>query len=238
MIVSAMLCWFDEPLGLLGHAVLGASFIADKLYAMDGRYDSVRDTETFLSSQAEYNAIRSIGEAVGLKVEIGHIDRSWKGQVEKRNALLEWAAAGSDWVFPLDADWQILGDREAIRKEMSESTAEALVVNFYESYNPLLPARIDSCIPGRPFQGVPLLMRSMRNMRVDTSHWRYSGEREDGTRVVLWGLAPYPKCVEQDLQAYCLFEHRCRFRDDMRNNRDNDHYAIALEQAQTMGFEL
>jgi hypothetical protein len=238
--VTAMLAWFDEPLDLLITAVTGAAVIADRIVAADGAYELVPDRKAS-SPQKQRLAIRETARKVGLECEFLR-PRLWKGQVEKRNSLLQEAVQGSDWVFPVDADWRIEGDREAIRDELEDTEFDSLAVNFFQPSNPerdtskIAPHRWHAENAGQTSY-LPILMRVFPEMRVEKLHWVYSGVKDE-RRIGLWGGAHfYPPGSVGTLRAPHRFEHRCLFRDDKTLERNRIFCEERDRERERVGFE-
>jgi hypothetical protein len=242
MKITAMLSWFDEPCDLLRQCVKGASVIADRIVAADGAYELIHDRKP-ISPKAQKLAIADETRKQGLKCSFVP-PRLWRGQVEKRNAVLQEACKGSDWVMILDADWKITGDRKLIRREIAASDAEQIAVDFIQPENYERPIEesapnvwhvSEAGIPRRH----PLIFRVMRDMRCESHHWIYSGVRPSGVRVGLWGgQGIYDTPNTHILTAPHCFEHLCLFRDEKRiirnrlfcNARDADVAAFGVER--------
>jgi hypothetical protein len=227
MIITAMLCWFDEPAALLRQVVKSAAVICDRIVAADGAYELIHDRAPE-SPPAQKRAIEDECKKRKLKVEFLE-PRLWKGQVEKRNAVLRHAAEGSDWVMVLDADWKITGERQLIRREIAEVAqrdVEQIMVEFIEPNNPdrdisISAPNIWHVSECEITRRNPLIFRSMKDMRCEQHHWIYSAERANGTRVGLWGgIGLYPMPQSHILLASHRFEHMCLFRDDKRIQRN------------------
>lgn len=237
-----MLNWFDEPCDLLRQCVRGASVICDRIVAADGAYELIHDRKP-ISPKAQKRAIADEAKKCGLKVSFVP-PRLWKGQVEKRNAVLREACKGSDWVMILDADWKITGDREAIREEIAASDAEQILVAFVQPENHERPLRESAPNIWHVSEaGVqrrhPLIFRAMKDMRCERHHWIYSGLRPNGTRVGLWGgHGIYDLAHSHILEAPHGVEHLCLFRDEKRiirnrlfcDARDADVAAFGVER--------
>jgi hypothetical protein len=241
VIVTMMLAWFDEPTELLHDAVTSAAVIADRIVVADGAYDLVPDRSDE-SDPDQWYAIEEAADDAGLECKFLP-SALWTGQVEKRNALLQAAAPDSDWVMPLDADWRLTGDRDAIRAELADTDAEQFTVAFHEPHNPDRPlAETASHQWHAEYAGQtkrePLLFRALDDMRLEQTHWFYSGVRPDGTRVGLSGGARlYPEAVTRDLAAPLLIEHRCLFRDDKQIVRNRFFCEARDLERERVGYE-
>jgi hypothetical protein len=243
MRVTAMLAWFDEPPALLRQAVSSAATIADEIVAVDGAYQQTPNPKP-RSPQRQTEAIYRAAVKAGIRCAIVRPTDIWEGQVAKRDYMIQIASEHSDWVFPLDADWIVTGDREAIRAELEASTADEIEVQLAE---PLNPKRALEDIPvhqwHRDYAGetewVPLLYRSMPEMHCEQIHWAYTGLK-DGERIGLWGGKTWWPAGEMGrLKADCLFEHRCLFRADKHILRNVTYAAVRADEVDRMaGREL
>ena len=128
MIVTATLCWWNEDPSLL-EACLRSVTIADRIVAFDGAYARYPGA-TVRSPEEQAQVIRDFGGEVVVP------DRLWKGQCEKRTAIMQRAAEGSDWIAVVDADWIVHADRESVRAQLADSTADAYSAPFTNPPNP------------------------------------------------------------------------------------------------------
>ena len=95
-------------------------------------------TSSSTSPRTQKQAIIETAERNGLEVEFLP-PQIWDGQVTKRDAVLQAALPGSDWVMVLDADWKIHGERDEIRAELEAFLAEGIdqvAVNFIQPDDP------------------------------------------------------------------------------------------------------
>jgi len=238
VIVTAMLSWYDEPPELLREAIEGAAVLADRVVAADGAFSLLDDAKPE-SELSQEHAIITEAERWGLDVEFLP-PRIYKGQIGKRNALLKHATRptlkadwDSNWVFPLDADWKIVGDRSAIRSELAMLHGkgfEQVSVPFMEPLNPEFGVRL-------AVDRIPLIMRAMPGMQIEQAHWIYSGLRR-GERVGLWGGdALYPPAKTAELQAPLLIQNRLYFRDAYRLERSQGYAKRVAEYVSEHGAE-
>lgn len=243
MIITAMLAFYDEPVDLLSDAVTGAAVLADRIVAFDGRY-RLAPGEALNSPLEQTTMIKRTAEGLGLECRVVAAREAWVGQVAKRNAMLRFACNwGADWVFPLDADWRISGNREQIRAEIEETPAEAMMVRFYQPEN---PDRVTREIAPHEWHiheagmtnWMSLIYRVYEDMRVEQNHWTYSGVRKDGVRVGFWGGEfVYQPAYNRRLESPHLFEHRCLFRDDLRLTRNRDFCVARDAEVRVNGVE-
>ncbi len=245
MKVTLMLAWFDEPEELLYAAVTSAAVIADRVIAADGAYEQVADKRAS-SPASQRKAIERAALTAGLELDFLPT-RIWKGQVEKRNALLRAASEGfktGDCLMPLDADWVLHGSREAVRHELEHSGyVEEWRVWFHQTVNPnrsLASAPHDwhRAHNGKSHR-ISLLFRALYDMRLEKTHWHYSGKRKSGVRIGLCGgpKLGYQKPVARELQAPFWIEHRAMFRDDKQLERNKLFCQMRDKERDLVGFE-
>jgi len=129
MIVTGALCWWNELPEDLDRCVRGLGDVCDRVIALDGAY-SRYPTGTARSSEDQLDAIRKAAKDVGLDCMIVQPDRLWRGQVEKRNALIGMASVGSNWFATVDADHIIKADRETIREALKRESADVVEVPY------------------------------------------------------------------------------------------------------------
>ena len=134
MIVTAALCLWNERPADLTACIAGAAKIADRVVALDGAYRRYPGA-TVTSDPRQAKAIRAACEKAGIECLIVTPDRLWAGQIEKRSYLLALATVGSEWIVTLDADHIIDTDREAVRAELYNSTADVVEVPFITPRN-------------------------------------------------------------------------------------------------------
>lgn len=224
MNITLMLAWFDEPEEMLHRCVTSAGVIADRVVAADGAYKLVADRAP-TSPASQRRAIERAATEAGLDVDFLPA-RLWEGQVQKRDALLRAATRGGgedDFVMPIDADWVLHGDRQAVRRELAAATAEQFRVQITQPANGDhngYPHSWHRNRDGKTWRQ-ELLFRVLGEMCLERLHWWYSGVRADGTRVGLAGGAElYPRATLATLRADFLIEHRCMFRDTKQLERN------------------
>lgn len=212
MIVTAMLAWYDEDPDILYRAVHSAGVIADRIVAADGRWEFYTGQD--ISPPDQYDAIIQAAHDADLQVAIDHRPL-WSGQVGKRNHLLAMAT-GSDWVLPLDADWELKGNRTRIRTQLEKTEADAMLVLFHTPPNgnaPLQDVAATSWHESLSNQTIlePFVMRYLPEIRIDDYHWQHSGLDTNGNRVALWGTH-HPESTRAHLSDMTI-THWCLHRD-------------------------
>ena len=218
MIVTAALPWYDEAPEDLDRYVRALPVVADRLVALDGGYARYPGAKP-RSAKAEEAAIRDAAADIGLPVEVVIPDRIWPGQLAKRTALYNAAAAGSDWIFTLDADHiPTGGDRATIRAELETVELEdGVEVDFYTPPNPARPiekaAATDwhASLSGQT-TSIRLFLRALPEIQVEHYHWWVSALK-CGVRVWIYGGDDrYPASSWRRLSAPLVVEHLCLFR--------------------------
>jgi hypothetical protein len=210
-----MLAWYDEDPAMLHRAVSSLHVIADRLVAADGRWDYYPG-ETTGSPSEQREAITDAAGEHGITVLFDEPVRAWSGQVEKRNHLLGMAQP-SDWLLPLDADWELEGEREPARRALETAAADALTVRFYTPppgrdvrLHDVASTAWHANMAGTTVRE-PLVWRNLPEIRIENQHWMYSAVK-DGRRVSLWGYQ-YPPADTADLDAVRIVHH-CLSRDE------------------------
>jgi hypothetical protein len=192
VIVTAALAWWDEPPETLDACIRSVAAVADRVVAIDGAYSRYPDaTVTSPAGQAE--AIRAAAEAAGMECLVLQPDRLWRGQVEKRTALLSLAAAGSDWIAVVDADHLVHCDPGMTRLSLQQ--ADPGVDAFYVPLTTPVPQGVDidrasatawhKLVAGTRVDFMHLY-RAHPGFRVERFHWWYSAVSR-GERVWMWG---------------------------------------------------
>jgi hypothetical protein len=220
VIVTAALAWFDERPEDLDRYVRSLAGFCDRLVAVDGPYERYPRSRVG-AGLAEEKAIARAANAIGLDYRINTSPHIWRGQVEKRNYLYEFAAEGSDWIFTLDADHILHGPAEPFRHELEHVTADRVEVPFYTTPNYARPLAVTAATEWHENmvgQTIPtaLLLRALPEMRVEDYHWQVSALK-DGERVWVSDTndpGRYPTTEAHTLEAPLLVEHRCMYRRD------------------------
>jgi hypothetical protein len=132
--------------------------------------------------------------------------------------------------MPLDADWEITGDRDLIRAELATTKADAITVPIHTPGNPTQPpnhvaaTEWHSGLADKTIHE-PLIWRNLEDIRIDNFHWHYSAIK-DGRRIRLWGDGNYPKAKTRALKAPMVIHHWCLHR-DQRTIQANREYCVA-----------
>jgi hypothetical protein len=187
MIVTAALCWWNERPADLIACIEGAAKIADRVVALDGAYRRYPGA-TIASDPAQAKAIRAACAKAGLDCLVVTPDRLWAGQIEKRSLLLAMAAVGSEWIVTLDADHIIQTDREAVRNELYNSTADVVDVPFItpkdRKRGNFAAGQWHLAQADGP-QMIPQVWRASLQLSVERHHWWVSGI-QNGQKVWAW----------------------------------------------------
>ena len=241
-----MLCWFDEPPTLLRQAVKSAAVICDRLVAADGAFWLVPDRRA-KSPKAQRAAI--IRQAAESHIEVEFLKpRIYEGQVTKRDAVLQRAMVGSDWVMTLDADWVIQGKRKQIRAELETMLADQVdqvVVNFVTPDDASRgwaekAANEWHIRQAGTYQELAFIYRVQPEMHYGKNHWSLYAVRADGKKLGLFGatgtyLHEQPKTAK--LQAEHTFAHMCLFREQKQVVRNRGYIYKRDMEAERVGFE-
>lgn len=214
MIVTAMLAWFNEEPATLHRAITSLHTIADHVIAIDGGWDLYPGAQPS-SPPEQAAAINHAATSIGIHADI-RTGQTWTSQIAKRNHMLQ-LAHNADWVLPLDADWELQGDRTLTRTQLATTPADALIVPFHTPANP--DANLDDVAATQWHKNQagttdhqPLIYRNLEDIRVEDHHWYYSGIR-DGQRVALWGCeSRYPQAHTATLNAPFRIVHHCLYR--------------------------
>lgn len=240
-----MLAWWDEPPQDLYACVRSMRVVCDAVVAVDGAYEMTPGA-TRLSPDDQPDAIRKAAHDSGMDCTIAYPEKIWTGQVEKRNFMLQLACRDSDWVVAVDADHRLTGDREAVRAELERVMPWADSV-FHRFYTPLPedPRDVERLAPhewhkkfaGKSFEH-SLVIRVLDDMRVEESHWGYTGTK-NGHRVTVgaWKHDDIPAGQYHTLAAPFQFNHVCFQRDVMRLNRNRDYCEIRDRFVSEHGYE-
>lgn len=246
MNITAMLCWFDEPEELLRQAVRSAAVICDRIVAADGAFKLAPDAKP-QSDTPQKHAIRKEAAKQGLELD-WLVPQIWEGQVAKRDAVLQRAKEGSDWVMTLDADWKITGDRAAIRDELEQMHANGYQQVAVDFVTPDDPSRSwDEKAANHwhveqagKFEQLPLIYRVLPKMEYRKNHWSIYCIDEAGDPLGLFGANNFGSCGLAKtgyLSANHLFEHLCLFREQKQIQRNREYISVRDEAALTLGYE-
>lgn len=245
MKITAMLAWWDEPADELYACVRSMSVACDAVVAVDGAYEMTPGA-TLLSAPDQAEAIRQASKDADLDCTIVLPEKIWTGQVEKRNAMLERAVDGSDWVIAVDADHRLVGDRTQIRIELLRvrDEAESIRHDFYtpppgdvRDLERLSPHPWHMKLAGKTIEH-SLILRVLDDMRLERDHWGYSGVH-NGQRVALgnWRAQNIPPGRYHRLATPFRVDHVCFARDLMRLDRNRVYCATRDAFKSSNGFE-
>lgn len=231
-----MLAWWDEPADELYDCVTSMRVLCDRVVAADGAYEMTPGA-TATSSPVQVEAIEEAARAAGLECTILQPEKVWGGQVEKRAAILDEAVVGADWVIAVDSDHRLVGDRDPLRQELEQlGDVDSILHDFYTppppaigSVDRLSPHEWHTKLCGKTIQH-SLLFRVLLEMRIEQTHFGYSGIRR-GQRVAVgnWRSDDYAQGRHQRLRNEFRVDHLCFFRDLMRLDRNRD-YCIARDK--------
>lgn len=242
VVITAALCWYDEPPAILRRLIHSLTGLCDRLVAVDGGWELVDDAKPH-SPTAQVSAIRDVARRANIQAVIHQPDKLWKGQVEKRDWMMREAAEGSDWVLVVDADYEIhCPNPHYVRRELRHTSADALRVNFHTpvprgEYGPEVFAHEWHEKLAGVTKETALLFRALPGMRVEKRHWWYSAEKR-GQRVALWGCGHlYPRGREKKLRSQLRIDHHCLTRDQALIDRNRLYIERRSEVLAATGFE-
>jgi hypothetical protein len=223
VIVTAALCWYDEPVELLDACVRGLAGVADRIVAVDGAYRRFPHT-TFISPPEQAEVIRSAARDIRIECSVIIPEREWAGQVEKRSRLLAEAAKDTDWIMVVDADHIVHADTAAARIELGNygpdvdviSVPMFTILNADRSMLRSAATGWHRDTAGRSID-VAHLFRALPDLHVERFHWWYKATK-DGQPVWLW----YGEGIPQDgtvitptrMRSVYGIEHLCLLRDE------------------------
>lgn len=179
MIVAA-LCWYDEAPDLLGAAILSAADAGvEALVALDGAYATYPDGHA-ASPDEQLAAIVKTTRATGLSLTVSQPARPWATEADKRTRLFRLAdamCAEGDWIFVMDADYQLRVKRPlpALLADVDERVAELAL------WTPPNPGRVVWRVA--EWTKIRCLFRDRGIVVGPDNHYTYSAP--DG--ALLWG---------------------------------------------------
>ena len=128
--ITAALCWYDEPLGNLARLVLSLEGIASNLVALDGRWNLMPGDNTN-SHDEQADEIYACCQSIGLPLALYRVERPWDSQVAKRGALMHIAArvGRQPWTLVIDADeYATSPDPQALHHHLGRSELDVATV--------------------------------------------------------------------------------------------------------------
>lgn len=209
MIVTAALSWWNEPLETLEAVVSSVATLVDRIVAFDGAYRRYPGA-TASSAPAQWDMILDTAIRCGIEPRITVPSETWAGQCEKRTALMQEAAQGSDWVLVVDADYVVTADRERVREQLAAADLDVYEVPLVTPTGEYATNwHLGQALT--PEAWTPLMFRALPQIMVEEHHWWYSGMK-DGRRVWLWGDDErYPRLPHGRLSDITV-THNCALR--------------------------
>lgn len=176
--LAALLAFYDEPEAFLTRMVESLPRArVTRLYALDGAY-ALYPYGRPESPPSQRQAILDAAERIGIHARIATPGRLWRDEMEKRSTLFRLADAHGpdDWLFVVDADYEIVDAPGNLLHRLNESGRDVATVMlqtssgpYYQNLPPLSPMRS--------------LFRAGLGITVDGNHWTYV--TRDGRK--LWG---------------------------------------------------
>ena len=253
MKLHAILCWYDEPPTWLASCVASLSRIGvDHLIAVDGRYPHFSVGSPTNSRIDQVDTITSTAIGCGMSVTLHRLLEP-VNETEKRSLafrLLNASAALDDWVIVIDADELITDGDPFVKRELAELdesilTAACRVTNAIDPYarpetdndvsDKTLEIHQKFNIPSEFQSAQSRLWRVMRDMRVEGTHYAYTGVDRDGVRWNLRpdiggsGLGDMPRTEVARLDSSLTIEHRKNHRTIERRDQKHAYYQLRDE---------
>jgi len=205
MKLHAILCWYDEsPTWLAGCVASLTRIGVDHVIAVDGRYPHFKPGAATNSRLDQVDAITSTASAAGVQVTAHRISEPML-EPEKRTLafrLLNATASSGDWVLVIDADEMIVEGNETVRDELAavDSSTHVVACRISCAIDPYARPEDDNGVTSKTlelYQKHPIsaefasrqsrFWRVLDDMRVDGTHFHYSGVDDAGVR---WNLRP------------------------------------------------
>jgi hypothetical protein len=230
MRLAAVMMWFEEDPAELDEAVSSLAGLADEMVAVDGAFAQFPRARAH-SSIEEAAAIAEAAARNGLASTVHCPSRPWRGEVEKRNAMLALATPRCDYFMWLDADERVIcQDPERVRAQIETMEAPIGTVEFHTvAHGPRDPTLSTWEEPGVS-KRVRRVWRVVEGMRIATRHWFMSGI-VDGERRALWGNDPaYPR-EERKQPLDFRIDHHALARSPDRRDRKHVYYQARNQAA-------
>jgi len=177
MRVHALLAWYDETPADLTRAVLSCEGIADHVVALDGRYQLYAPERSPSSSPDQAEAIRAACALIGVACTIHTPTTPWASEGHKRTAMFQIATTlgtiNDDWVIPIDADEEFVGDPVALRAAL-RNTQQLVLGLYYKTPKPEVVT--DEMHAGTDMRSLwqGRVLRLVPGLRVKPStHWHF-----------------------------------------------------------------
>lgn len=220
MIVTAALCWYNEPPDELAACVRATATVADRIVAVDGAYRRYPGAKP-MSSPAQVKAIQQAAAQAGLDCVVIQRTQLWAGQVEKRSFMMASAATAADWIMVVDSDHLVHGDREAIHRLLERTSEHVVQVGYTYPVNDARPLSDTAAtewaatLAGRT-DWTPHFYRALPGLRVERFHWHVSalvgGERTWLSASSVDASYPHASAAQLPDPFPYYVEHRCLFR--------------------------
>lgn len=241
MKLIALLPWYNESATWLAATITSLTRIGvDELVVVDGAYYLFPDARA-RSSIAEAQAVMLAADAANIGLTLVRPRDVWYGnEREKREFLFKVATAigtpHEDWVFCIDADEVITEGTPTIKQELASTTCDVAVGYLYQWWDDTQAdtkkAHIARQFPHPSAFGntQTRFFRILDNMRLDTTHYTYIGDK-DGVSYSLRGDIAgqqfgYPTASILTPDSRIEIEHRDPIRDMWRREAKLDYYNI------------
>jgi len=215
-VITALLAFYDEPVGFLRRAVHSCARIGvTRLVALDGAYQRLPDGQPS-SPDEQLEAIWEAALQARMIPSIHVPGRLWETEMEKRTELFRLAEAGcnpsEDWYLVLDADFEVLSTVPDLPATLAHAGRDAALVMLQTTAGSLYP-HLPPLTPFRAFY------RAIPGLHVEGTHYTY--QTPDGRK--LWG---HPDEIEPalDLTEQIRVVHHTNQRTPERALRQRAYY--------------
>jgi hypothetical protein len=247
MRLFALLNWYDESPTWLATTITSLTNIGvDHVIAVDGAYYLYPHARA-RSGAEQAEAVHFACDSVGIGLTMERPQDGWlRSEAEKRTHLFRLAMAigttGEDWLFAIDAD-EVVTDRANIKPELEAAGGvDVFKAHIWETMDPYAEPGIKNVHQktAEMYQKLDLdhrfgylqtrFFRLMSNMRCDTTHYTYIGER-DGVAYSLRGDKQGREMGYQDAvigtpETIVDIEHRDPLRTKRRVGAKKEYYQI------------
>jgi hypothetical protein len=215
-VIAAALSWFDEQPEALRRCVRSLAGVADVVVALDGRWSLFPGSRN-VSPLEQAEAIHEAATEIGIPVidESCRSSSPWESQMEKRTALMRFAAEREPWTLVIDADEYITDCATvALRDELLDAALDVAEVAII----PAGPGIFDTRAKPRR-----RLYRSSVRVTVERGH---NGYRTMDGRWLNGDAAHVDVEPAVDLSALLALVHDHDARQDSRERAADSYYRL------------
>lgn len=253
--LHAILCWYDEPPTWLAGCVASLSRVGvQHLVAVDGRYPHFNQGAPARSRLEQVDAIFSAAEAIDIGVTMHRPVHADATEPMKRTRcfqlLNQIATPMRDWVLVIDADEIITSGTGDLMQELASLPEDTHIASsrLTHAMDPYAEPGPDNNITSKTRElhqklDVPMeyttaqsrLWRVLHDMRVERTHYSYTGVDDAGVR---WNLRPdigtlnhssHPEATIARLDNSITIQHRKNHRTAERRRIKTEYYSLRDE---------